>query len=96
MKNTVLTHIHESMGAKMVDYAGFRMPLEYTGILDEHKAVRYDAGIFDVSHMGEFWVKGKGALQLLQKVTTNDVSLLKKGQAQYSCLPNGKGVLLMI
>jgi len=67
------------------------MPLEYTGILDEHKAVRYNAGIFDVSHMGEFWVKGNGALELLQKVTTNDVSKLIKGQAQYSCLPNGKG-----
>jgi aminomethyltransferase len=94
MKNTVLTHIHESVGARMVDYAGFKMPLEYSGILDEHKAVRYNAGIFDVSHMGEFWVKGKGALELLQKVTTNDVSQLQQGQAQYSCLPNGKGGII--
>jgi aminomethyltransferase len=91
MKKTALTHIHESIGARMVDYAGFYMPLEYTGILDEHKAVRNHAGIFDVSHMGEFWVKGKGALELLQKVTTNDVSLLKPGEAQYSCFPNGRG-----
>jgi aminomethyltransferase len=78
----------------MVDYAGFNMALEYTGILDEHKAVRNNAGIFDVSHMGIFWAKGKGTLELLQKVTTNDVSQLKHGQSQYSCLPNGKGGII--
>jgi aminomethyltransferase len=91
MKNTPLTHIHIYAGARMVEYAGYNMPLEYTGILDEHAAVRNAAGLFDVSHMGEIWVKGKGALELLQRVTTNDVSALKTGQSQYSCLPNGKG-----
>ena len=91
MKKTALTHIHKSIGARMVDYAGYEMPLEYSGILDEHKAVRFNAGLFDVSHMGIFWVKGEGTLELLQKITTNDVSILKQGQAQYSCLPNGKG-----
>lgn len=91
MKNTPLTHLHTAAGARMVEYAGYNMPLEYSGILDEHAAVRGAAGLFDVSHMGEFWVKGKGALPLLQKVTTNDVSVLKPGEAQYSCFPNGKG-----
>jgi aminomethyltransferase len=91
MKNTPLTHLHILAGAHMVEYAGYNMPLEYSGILDEHSAVRTKAGLFDVSHMGEFWVKGKVAIKLLQKVTTNDVSVLKPGQAQYSCFPNGKG-----
>lgn len=91
MKNTPLTHLHKLTGARMVEYAGYNMPLEYSGILDEHTAVRFAAGLFDVSHMGEFWVKGKGALDLLQKVTTNDVAVLKPGQSQYSCFPNGKG-----
>jgi aminomethyltransferase len=91
MKNTPLNHLHIAAGARMVEYAGYHMPLEYSGILDEHAAVRKAAGLFDVSHMGEFWVKGKGALPLLQKVTSNDVAALKPGEAQYSCFPNGKG-----
>ena len=75
----------------MTPFAGYNMPLEYTGVIAEHMAVRDAAGIFDVSHMGEFWIKGAGALDLLQKITTNDVSKLKIGQAQYTCMPNGKG-----
>lgn len=90
-KNTALTHLHEKSGAKMTPFAGYYMPLEYSGVTKEHMAVRDKAGIFDVSHMGEFWVKGEGALQLLQKITTNDVSKLEIGQAQYTCMPNGKG-----
>lgn len=90
-KNTALTHLHEKLGAKMTPFAGYHMPLEYSGVIKEHMAVRDTAGIFDVSHMGEFWVKGEGALPLLQKITTNDVSKLVVGQAQYTCMPNGKG-----
>lgn len=75
----------------MVEFAGFEMPVEYTGINDEHMAVRDAVGIFDVSHMGEIWVKGPKALDFLQKVTSNDVSRLTPGKAQYSCFPNGKG-----
>jgi aminomethyltransferase len=91
MKNTTLTKIHEKLGAKMTPFAGYNMPLEYSGVIKEHMAVRDAAGIFDVSHMGEFWLKGTGALPLLQKITTNDVSKLTIGQAQYTCMPNGKG-----
>lgn len=91
MKNTSLINHHIKLGAKIVPFAGYNMPLEYSGVIKEHMAVRDAAGIFDVSHMGEFWVKGQGALSLLQKTTTNDVSKLLVGQAQYSCLPNGKG-----
>jgi aminomethyltransferase len=91
MKFTALTQMHEEAGARMVEYAGFKMPVEYTGIIDEHNAVRNCAGLFDASHMGEFIVKGKDALRFLQYVTTNDVSKLAEGQAQYSCFPNGKG-----
>ncbi len=91
MKTTALTHLNEEAGARMVEYAGYRMPVEYTGIINEHNAVRKNAGLFDASHMGEFLVKGKGALPFLQYVTTNDVSKLADGHAQYSCLPNGKG-----
>jgi aminomethyltransferase len=90
-KNTALTHLHEKLGAKMTPFAGYFMPLEYSGVINEHMAVRDKAGIFDVSHMGEFWVKGEGALPLLQKITTNNVSVLEVGQAQYTCMPNGKG-----
>lgn len=75
----------------MVEFAGFKMPLEYSGVTNEHLAVRNSVGVFDVSHMGEFWVKGHEALNLLQRVTTNDVSALKPGKVQYSCMPNGKG-----
>lgn len=75
----------------MVEFAGYEMPLEYTGVTAEHLVVRNAVGVFDVSHMGEFWVKGPNALALLQKTTTNDVALLSPGEAQYTCFPNGKG-----
>ena len=91
IKQTALYHIHKSLGAKMIPFAGFDMPVEYTGITHEHINVRENVGMFDISHMGDFWVKGNEALQLLQKVTTNDVSKLTPGMAQYTCLPNGKG-----
>ena len=91
LKRTALTHIHESLGAKMVPFAGYMMPVQYTGINDEHHAVRNSVGVFDVSHMGEFIVRGPGALDLIQKVTSNDASKLTVGKVQYSCLPNGKG-----
>ncbi|MFN7117157.1 MAG: glycine cleavage system aminomethyltransferase GcvT [Saprospiraceae bacterium] len=91
MKHTPLTQQHIALGAKMVDFAGYYMPVSYKGITEEHKAVRTGVGVFDVSHMGEFIVRGKEALDLIQKVTTNDASKLKPGEAQYSCLPNGNG-----
>ncbi|MDR2927829.1 MAG: glycine cleavage system aminomethyltransferase GcvT [Cytophagaceae bacterium] len=91
MKKTVLNDTHRSLGAKMVPFAGFDMPVEYAGITAEHLAVRNAAGMFDVSHMGEFWVKGPNALKFLQKVTSNDVSTLTTGKIQYTCFPNGKG-----
>lgn len=91
MKNTALTHVHESLGAKMVPFAGYNMPVSYEGIIQEHNTVRNAVGVFDVSHMGEFLVEGPGALELIQKVTSNDASLLFDGKVQYSCLPNGKG-----
>ena len=91
MKTTAFTEIHKKWGAKMVPFAGFLMPVEYTGINDEHIAVRTNAGVFDVSHMGEFWVKGNRSLEFLQMITTNDVSKLNPGKIQYSCFPNGKG-----
>ncbi|HEY4967737.1 MAG TPA: glycine cleavage system aminomethyltransferase GcvT, partial [Puia sp.] len=88
MKNTPFTHKHLELGAKMAEFAGYNMPISYTGINDEHLAVRNNAGIFDVSHMGEFILKGPGALGLIQQVTSNDAAKLTNGQAQYSCLPN--------
>lgn len=91
MKNTALTHIHESLGAKMVPFAGYNMPVQYEGINIEHETVRNSVGVFDVSHMGEFFLKGENALALIQKVTSNDASLLHDGKIQYSCLPNDKG-----
>ena len=91
MKQTPLTDRHRDLGAKMVDFAGYLMPLQYTSIQEEHRAVREGVGMFDVSHMGEFIVRGEEALDFLQYVTSNDVSRLEIGQAQYSCLPNGKG-----
>src|SRR5450631_3249046 len=91
MKSTPFTHKHLELGAKMAEFAGFNMPISYTGINDEHLAVRNNAGIFDVSHMGEFILKGLGALDLIQSVTSNDASKLSEGQAQYSCLPNETG-----
>lgn len=91
MKNTPLTEKHIALGAKMAEFAGYNMPISYKGIKDEHECVRSNAGIFDVSHMGEFIVKGKQAMDLIQFVTSNDVSKLKIGDAQYSCLPNRQG-----
>ena len=91
MKKTELNKEHISLGAKMVPFAGYEMPVEYSGITNEHLAVRNSAGMFDVSHMGEFWVKGPKALNFLQKITSNDVSLLTPGKIQYTCFPNGKG-----
>ncbi len=91
MKHTPLTTIHEELGAKMASFAGYNMPISYQGIKDEHAAVRNKVGVFDVSHMGEFIVRGKEAQDLLQLVTSNDVSKLKIGDAQYSCLPNKNG-----
>ena len=91
MKKTALTEKHIALGAKMVEFAGYNMPVSYTGLNDEHIAVRTHAGIFDVSHMGEFFITGKGALDLIQKVTSNDASVLTPGKIQYSCLPNNKG-----
>ena len=92
MKTTPFTEKHIALGAKMHEFAGYNMPIEYpTGITAEHIAVRTDVGVFDVSHMGEFWVKGPNALAFLQKVTSNDVSALTVGKIQYACYPNGKG-----
>jgi len=91
MKKTVFNSKHKERGARMVEFAGYEMPLEYQGVTAEHLVVRNGAGVFDVSHMGEFWVKGPNALALLQKTTTNDVSVLSPGKAQYSCFPNGRG-----
>jgi len=91
IKKTALYQKHVDQGAKIVPFAGFEMPVSYTGISDEHLAVRKAAGIFDVSHMGEFIVKGKQALDLVQSISSNDASKLKIGQAQYSCIPNDTG-----
>ncbi len=91
MKNTPFTQKHIALGAKMAEFAGYNMPISYTGINDEHAAVRNNAGVFDVSHMGEFILKGENALDLIQRVTTNDASKLTAGKAQYSCLPNNEG-----
>lgn len=90
-KITALVDIHRNLGAKMMDFAGYSMPVQYTSIQEEHLAVRSNVGIFDVSHMGEFIIKGKEALDLIQTVSTNDASKLEIGQAQYSCLPNSDG-----
>jgi aminomethyltransferase len=91
MKNTALSHVHESLGAKMVPFAGYNMPVQYEGVNAEHETVRNAVGVFDVSHMGEFFLKGENALALIQKVTSNDASKLVDGKAQYSCLPNNEG-----
>lgn len=91
MKNTALTHIHESLGAKMLPFAGYNMPILYEGVNAEHETVRNGVGVFDVSHMGEFFLSGPNALALIQKVTSNDAATLTIGRAQYSCLPNNEG-----
>lgn len=88
MKNIALHSVHEKLGAKMVPFAGYNMPVQYEGVTAEHLTVRESVGVFDVSHMGEFLVSGKNALALIQKVTSNDASKLEIGDAQYSCLPN--------
>jgi len=88
MKNTALTHVHEALNAKIVPFAGYNMPVSYEGINAEHETVRNAVGVFDVSHMGEFLVTGENALDLIQKVTSNDASKLEIGDAQYSCFPN--------
>jgi aminomethyltransferase len=91
MKQTPFTAKHIALGAKMAEFAGYNMPISYTGINDEHDAVRTKAGLFDVSHMGEFILKGPHALDLIQRTTTNDASKLTVGKAQYSCMPNATG-----
>ncbi|MDV7188271.1 glycine cleavage system aminomethyltransferase GcvT [Lutibacter sp. TH_r2] len=91
MKNTALSHIHKQLGAKMVPFAGYNMPVQYEGVNAEHETVRNGVGVFDVSHMGEFLIEGEFALELIQLVTSNDASKLAIGDAQYSCLPNDKG-----
>ena len=91
MKDTPFTQKHIALGAKMAGFAGFNMPISYSGINDEHATVRNRAGVFDVSHMGEFIVKGPHALDLIQRITTNDAAKLTAGKAQYSCMPNNEG-----
>lgn len=91
MKNTALSTTHEALGAKMVPFAGYNMPVQYNGVNIEHETVRNSVGVFDVSHMGEFLIEGEGALNLIQAVTSNDASKLSNGKAQYSCLPNDDG-----
>src|SRR6476620_1609865 len=91
MKTTPFTQKHIDLGAKMGEFAGYNMPISYTGVNDEHVTVRKNAGVFDVSHMGEFIIKGENALDLIQRLTSNDASRLVAGKAQYSCFTNEKG-----
>jgi aminomethyltransferase len=91
MKNTALTSIHESLGAKMVPFAGYNMPVQYEGVNIEHQNVREHVGVFDVSHMGEFLISGPNSLELVQRVSSNDASKLTVGRAQYAYLPNETG-----
>jgi aminomethyltransferase len=91
MKNTSLTEKHIALGAKMVPFAGYNMPVQYAGLMQEHHCVRNDVGVFDVSHMGEFWISGPKAFDLIQYATSNDVSKLFNGKVQYSCMPNATG-----
>ena len=91
MKTTPFTEKHIALGAKMHEFAGYNMPIEYSGIIDEHLTVCQNVGVFDVSHMGEFWVKGPNALAFLQKVTSNNVAALTPGKIQYTCFPNEEG-----
>jgi len=94
IKHIPLRHIHESLGAKMVDFAGFYMPVQYQGVTIEHETVRNGVGVFDVSHMGEFLLEGRKALDLIQKITSNDASTIEIGKAQYSCLLNDEGGII--
>src|SRR5688572_10638284 len=91
MKNTALYNKHVALDAKLIPFAGYNMPVSYSGLNDEHLAVRNSVGVFDVSHMGEFKIKGPGALDLIQRVTSNDAAALTDGKVQYTCLPNDKG-----
>src|SRR5690606_31172826 len=91
MKQVPLQHVHEALGAKMVPFAGFNMPVQYEGVNIEHETVRNGVGVFDVSHMGEFLLTGDKALDLIQKVSSNDASVIKIGKAQYTCMPNNDG-----
>ena len=91
MKNTALSHIHNELGAKMIPFAGYNMPVQYEGVISEHLQVRSAVGVFDVSHMGEFFVRGTGATELLQRITSNDLERLVDGKVQYSCFPNLDG-----
>ena len=91
MKKTPLNHIHHSLGAKMGPFAGYEMPISYSGVKNEHNYVRNYGGVFDVSHMGEFIVEGENAVPLLQKICSNDIDKIKLGKAQYNCFPNEKG-----
>ncbi|MCF8227431.1 MAG: glycine cleavage system aminomethyltransferase GcvT [Bacteroidales bacterium] len=91
MKDTALTKIHEQMGGKMVAFAGYNMTVQFEGVNIEHETVRKGVGVFDVSHMGEFWIKGPKAFELVQRITSNDVAKLFDGKVQYSCFPNDKG-----
>lgn len=91
MKQTPFTNIHIALGAKMHEFAGYNMPIEYSGIIDEHNTVVNSVGVFDVSHMGEFWVKGPNALEFLQRISSNDVTKLQLGKAQYTCFVNENG-----
>ena len=91
MKTTVFKEKHEAMGGKMVPFAGFYMPVQFEGINIEHQTVRETLGVFDVSHMGEIWVEGPKAYELVQRVSSNDISVLSEGKVQYTCFPNDKG-----
>ena len=91
LKSTALTSLHESLGAKMVPFAGYNMPVLYDNLIQEHLTVRNGVGVFDVSHMGEFFIEGPNAYQLVEYITSNDVSTLTDGRVQYSCMPNENG-----
>src|SRR5688500_13177255 len=91
LKTTALSDVHIALGAKMVPFAGYTMPVLYSNLIQEHNQVRKSVGVFDVSHMGEFWLEGEKALDLIQRVTSNDASKLVDGKVQYSCLPNNTG-----
>lgn len=91
MKRTAFFDLHKEAGGKIVPFAGYELPVEYSGITDEHMAVRNNVGVFDVSHMGEIWVKGAKSVDFVQSITSNDVRKLSVGDAQYNCMPNGKG-----
>jgi len=94
MKKTPFTDFHIALGAKMHEFAGYNMPIEYSGIIDEHLTVVNSVGVFDVSHMGEFWVKGTKSFDFVQKVSSNDVASLSVGKAQYTCFVNENGGII--